>query len=240
MLRCLSGILGYRISAVDGEVGKVHDFYFDDVEWIVRYVVVEAGSLLNRNRVLISPAMVGQPDWKEQVLPISLTVEQVKTSPEVDTDKPVSRQQEQAIAAAYAMMPHWVPDAVVPVPLTPRHPVLPEPAKGDAHLRSAKHVTGYRIHASDGDLGHVDDFIADDECWSIQYIAVATGEWLPGRKVLVAPRWIESISWDAREVTVNLSREGVKRSPEYDPTAPINREYEVRLYDYYGRPKYWE
>ena len=97
MLRCLSGLTAYRISAVDGEIGKVKDFFFDDAEWVVRYFVVDAGSWLNRNRVLIPPPLVNQPEWEGRRLPVSLTVEQVKSSPDVDTDKPVSRQHGLAI-----------------------------------------------------------------------------------------------------------------------------------------------
>jgi hypothetical protein len=63
---------------------------------------------------------------------------------------------------------------------------------------------------------------------------------LPGKKVLVAPTWIESVSWSESKVHVVLSRETIKNSPEFDPTVPVNREYEARLYDYYGRPVYWE
>ena len=60
----------------------------------------------------------------------------------------------------------------------------------DVHLRSANKVTGYRIGATDGDIGHVEDFIIDDETWEIRYMVVDTQNWWPGKKVLVAPQWI--------------------------------------------------
>ena len=242
MLRCLSGLTAYRISAVDGEIGKVKDFFFDDAEWVVRYFVVDAGSWLNRNRVLIPPALVHQPEWEGRILPVSLTVEQVKNSPDVDTDKPVSRQHELAIAATVGLAPYWapMPDAPPLAVSLPQLPLPPEEVDGDTHLRSVNHVTGYRVHATDGEIGKAFDFIADDEKWSIRYVALATGDWLPEKKVLVAPKWIEYVSWEAREVAVSLSREDIRNSPDYDPLAPVNREYEVRLYDYYGRPRYWE
>jgi hypothetical protein len=112
-------------------------------------------------------------------------------------------------------------------------------AEDDSNVRSCKAVTGYGVEALDGAIGHVDDFIIEDEGWGIRYMAVATRDWLPGRKVLVAPQWIYGVSWAEMKVHVDLSREAVKNSPEYDSTAPVNREYETRLYDYYGRPKYW-
>jgi hypothetical protein len=108
-----------------------------------------------------------------------------------------------------------------------------------SHLRSTREVIGYNIQASDGEIGHVEDFIVDDETWIIRYMVVNTRDWLPGKKVLVAPRWIEKVTWAESKVYVELTRESVKNSPEFDPSAPVNREYETKLYDYYGRPKYW-
>ena len=109
---------------------------------------------------------------------------------------------------------------------------------GDLHLRSAAKVTGYHIEATDGDIGHVEDFIIDDETWEIRYMVVDTRNWLPGKKVLIAPRWIDRVSWDDSKVYVNLSREAIKNAPEYHPDA-LNREYEEKLHDHYDRPKYW-
>jgi hypothetical protein len=173
MLRCLSGMVGYRIRALDGEIGRIHDFPFDDFEWVVRYIVEDAGSLLSRKRVLIFPALAGHPQWNEQVLPVALTVEQVKASPDIDTDKPISRQRRGAMAIAYGPV-SWTPDAAPPPHLMPRPSVLSQTAWGDPNLRSMQHVLGYGIHASDGDLGHVYDFIVEDDRWSIRYMAVAT------------------------------------------------------------------
>jgi hypothetical protein len=112
--------------------------------------------------------------------------------------------------------------------------------EGDPHLRSVGEVAGYHIEASDGEIGHIEDFIFDDETWKIRYVVVDTKNWLPGRKVLVSPLWVEDVSWRKRRVRVDLTQEEIKSSPEYDPTAPVNRQYEERLYDYYGRPRYWD
>jgi hypothetical protein len=211
MLRTLYGIIGYQIDAVDGIKGKVHDFLFDELGWTVRYVVAEIGGILAKRRVLISPAMLGQPEWSRQVLPCCLSVDQVEDSATEEAYRPVSRQ-----------------------------PSVRERADCNPHLRSLQEVIGYRIHASDGVIGHVYDFVIEDECWSIQFLVVATGNWLPGRKVLVSPDRTKSISWESSEVRLSLSRSVIESSPEYDPTAPVNREYEVRLYDYCGRPKGWD
>jgi hypothetical protein len=109
----------------------------------------------------------------------------------------------------------------------------------DSHLRSSEAVTGYNIEAADGEIGHVNGFVVDDEAWAIRYIEVATRNWWPGKKVLVSPAWIERVSWPESKVYVGLSREGIKNGPEYVESMPITREYENRLYFHYGRPPYW-
>jgi hypothetical protein len=103
-----------------------------------------------------------------------------------------------------------------------------------------KEVTGYNIQTTEDEIGLVEDFILDDESWAIRYMVVNTRKWLPGRKVLIAPAWINSIDWAEKNVKVFLSSEQVKNSPEYDASTPVNREYEMQLYDFYGRPKYWK
>jgi hypothetical protein len=116
---------------------------------------------------------------------------------------------------------------------------VPELESADPHLRSAEEVRGYHIQATDHEIGHVEDYIVDDVSWSIRYMVVDTRNWLPGKKVIISPSWIGFVDWCNRSVEVLLTREEVKESPEYDPLTPVNREYEVRLYDFYGRPKYW-
>ena len=110
----------------------------------------------------------------------------------------------------------------------------------DAHLRSSRHVTGYHIQALDEEIGHVDDFIFDDDRWLICYLVVDTGKIFPGRKVLVSPKWATAINWGQRRVFVDMTKNDVRSSPPFDPTQPVNREYETRLYDYYGRPLQWQ
>ncbi len=111
--------------------------------------------------------------------------------------------------------------------------------RGDPHLRSTKEVAGYRIGAADGEVGHVEDFVVDDEEWAIRYLGVDTRNWLPGKKVLVSPRWVSEVSWTRREVYTDLESSEIKSAPEWDPDAPIDYEYEIRLHEHYGRPPYW-
>ena len=110
----------------------------------------------------------------------------------------------------------------------------------DPSLHSARDVIGYYIQAADDDVGHVEDFLVDDRTWAIRYMVVDTRNWLPGRKVVISPGWIKTVSWNDSRVYVDLSRAQVEAAPEYDPNVPMERAHEVRLYEHYRRPKYWD
>lgn len=251
MLRSLKEIIGYRILATDGDIGSVHDFFFDDEIWAVRYLVVDTGTWLPGRKVLLVPSAVERPEWDTHTLPVALSKDLVKSSPETDADKPVSRQAEMELHRHYKWEPYWVipPHGIGP-PVRPKEDrdekeqkaeeKVVEEERAGSHLRSVHEVTGYHVHATDGEIGHVEEFVADDVNWFIRYMVVDTRNWLPGRKVLVSPDWIGKVSWADKKVYIDLPRDLVKNGPEYDPSAPVNRQYEERLYDYYGRPKYWK
>jgi hypothetical protein len=240
MLRSASHLQDYVISAEDGKLGRAKAFLFDDEFWTVRYLVVDTGRWLPGMWVLIPPSALDQPDWTRGVFPVRMTKQQIKDAPGLEEHKPVSRRHEEKLYKYYGWPPYWAAAGPeFPPPVTEPVPAAAGRASGDPHLRSTKEVTGYRIEARDGEIGHVEDFILDDESWSVRYVVVDTRNWLPGRKVLVSPYWVDKVSWTNWNVVVALSREEVKNSPRYDPSAPVNREYEARLYDYYGRPKYW-
>ena len=224
----------------EGTVGTVHDLFFDDQSWEVRYLVVKTGNWLSGRRVLLPPTVVEQRDWANHRLQVPLTQQQIKDSPDVDTDKPISMQKHREIMA----YPYFPPMGGVPLP-PPAAVSSPEPeSEGDPHLRSAREVTGYDIEATDGPIGSIKELILDDEgyqhgWWEFRYLVVDTGNWLPGRKVLISPKWASSVDWSEQKVQVAMSREMVEGSPEFIPSEPINRRYEEVLYDYYGEPKYW-
>jgi hypothetical protein len=212
-------------------------------------MVADTGKWLPGRKVLISPISLGDPNWGYRLFQVKLTKEQIEHSPSLDSNAPVSRQYERKWLGYYGYPNYWGYDGTWG---TERYPaalflqkredteVVPDIDAGDPYLRSSTEVIGYHIQATDDEIGHVEDFILDDENWTIRYMVVDTRNWLPGRKVLLTPAWIDSVDWGNNKVSVDLTREQVKDSPEYDPSAPVNREYEVRLYDFYGRPKYWE
>jgi uncharacterized protein YrrD len=258
MFRRVKKLEGFALSATDGEVGKVDQFYFDEQTWTIRYLVVETGHWFSKQKVLISPLAVDPPAWDEGRFPIDLSREQVENSPDIDTERPVSREYEAELHTYYNWPEYWSPTGLLK-PGYPPHaaaatpPSAPQatqqqapedmvPAdrqKAETTLRSTDEVIGYHIQARDGEIGHVADFLIDDESWIIRYLVVDTRTWLPGKKVLVAPQWIEAISWPEAKVHVTLDRETIKTSPEFDPDQPISRAYETELYDHYEQPKYW-
>lgn len=245
-------LTSYSIEATDGKIGHVDSFLFDDHSWTVRYLVVDTGNWLPGRKVLLTPLVLEQPDGLMNSFPVKLTKEQIKNSPDIDTDKPVSRQREIELHQYYGWSPYWI-TGINPI-AAPLKPVIPpkdnkhreklqeisENLSGsNRHLRSSTEVAGYKIHASDGQIGHVEDFIADNEKWVIRYIMVDTRNWLPGKKVIISPKWINEINWTDSRVTVDVKIEKIKNSPEYNPEVPVNRNYESQLYEYYGWPPYW-
>ena len=240
MLRSMNDLEGYAIRATDGTIGHVKDFYFDDQAWVIRYLVVDTGTWLSSRKVLISPIAIGRPDWAEQVLPVSITKEQVKNSPDVDTDKPVSRQHEIDYFGYYGYPFYWggagiwggglYPDMMMPDYAGFESTSYGEDQEGegahaaqhqhdDPHLRSCKAVMDYHIEATDGDIGHVQGMLVDEETWAIQYLIVNTSNWWLGHQVLIAPQWIKDVSWSDATVSLNLTRQAVKEAPLYNSAA---------------------
>ena len=262
MLRSTKDLEHYTIGATDGDIGHVEDFYFDDDAWVVRYLVVDTGSWLVGRTVLISPISLREPDWIKRTLPASITMEQVRNSPDIETDKPVSRQDENLYLGYYGLPGYWGGagmwgDRMYPYALTPgyvddgltrpqqerevqayRNAERERRRNEDPHLRSCNEVVGYYLHASDGEVGHVEGFLLDDKTWAIRYLVVNTSNWWMGHKVLIAPPWIKEVSWDAQTVSVDLSREAVKAAPPYVAGDELSLEREIRLYEHYGRTWY--
>lgn len=248
MLISLTHICGYKLLAQDGEIGKIKDFYFDDLTWVVRYLIADTGKWLPGRQVLISRDSLVQPEWSSKLFTVTLNTDQIEKSPPIDTNKPVSRQMETQLHDFYSIPYYWgaraadfnAPGVAAATVLAERkRQINSEGKEGDSHLRSLNEVTGYHIKATDDDIGHAEDFIVSTADWMIQYMVVDTRNWLPGKKVLLALDWVDVINWDSNTVRIGLSRQAVQDSPQFDPATPINREYENRLYDYYGRPKYW-
>lgn len=265
MLRSMNDLKDYTIRATDGNIGHVKDFYFDDKTWVIRYLVVDTGSWLSSRKVLISPIAIRIPNWRERVLPVSITKEQVRNSPDIDTEKPVSRQHEVEFLSHYNHPFYWggvglwgeeaypglmitgseglvMMSRVLPASVEDMKTLDAESAEcphDDPGLHSCLEVTGYGIEATDGEIGHVTGFLVDEESWAIRYMIVETGNWWHGHQVLMAPEWIDSVSWLDAKVSVKLTRQTVQDAPLYDHAGELDREQEAAIYRHYGRPGYW-
>jgi hypothetical protein len=265
MLRNVQQLDGYAIRATDGVIGHVKDFYFDDEAWVVRYLVVDTGNWLSSREVLISPIALSTPVSSERVLPAALTKDQVRNSPDIDTRKPVSRQYEMEFFGYYGYYPHYwggsglwgsspYPDTLLPKIAGNKSDLQPNtvPAdlarvarevdqhrNDDPHLRSVDAVTKYHIEASDGGMGHVKGLLVDENTWAVRYLVVDTSNWWGGHQVLIAPQWIEHISWHEASIRITLTRDAVKKAPAYDPSASLGRGHEIDLYRHYDRAGYW-
>jgi len=231
MQHSICSLIGYEIRATDGDLGTVDEFYFDDETWTIRYFVVETGNWLSGRRVLISPVAFGKPDPESRKISVNLTCGQVSSSPDIDTKRPVYLQHEAALHEHYQWP--WRGGyggtfGTTPLPLPGDDVSVEQGTPGserrdDPHLRSTGQVTSYHIHATDGEIGHVDDFIVDDENWEIRFLVVDTRNWLPGKNVLIPPRSITRVEWTDSSVHLNLTRKSIENRPEFISLKTVKR-----------------
>jgi hypothetical protein len=249
MLWNSSVINDYTIMANDGQLGTISDFLFDDANWSVRWLVVDTGNWLSGRKVLLPTHVLGHLDPERHDFSVELTMQQVKDSPDIDTDRPVSRQMETNLCDHYGWRPYWGHGLFTgisgfvggyreasPAPESRRRVediADPRRSDGDPHLRSIEVVTGYHVHASDGEIGHVADFLVEDADWSIHYFVVDTKNLWPGKKVLISPRSAREIDWANKLVNLDVDRQRVKGSPAYDASAAVDQVYEQHLQSYY-------
>ena len=240
MTRNLSDWYGWTVRAADGDVGTVEQFYFDDLTWMLRYLAVNTAGAKPGRHALISVDALGKPDREKRVLPVNLTLGQVRSSPDTNVEEPVSRRHEVELHEHYAWPLYWNGGFYVPVdfemapgPDGETGAAVETPSvlmrKVDPHLRNTRDVKDCVVRVTDGTIGRVDDFLVDDDTWSIRYLIVNTRNWKPNRRVPVAPRWIKRVDWAGKTISVNLSREAIKQSPEFVSSEPITPEYEGRL-----------
>ncbi len=265
MLFAVTGLQGCPVEGSDGRVGVVKDFLFDDQSWKIRWMVVDTGHWLPGRQILIHPSAIAPLEPPEKpVLPmmswgaavvvsVRLTKEQIEASPEAREDEPVTKQMEAQLYDYYGWDPTWGTtyfgaSAIVTSPGGP--PIFAEAAArqaagmeantsdGDPHLRSVVSVNGYHVHATDGDLGHIENFLADDANWDIRYLVIATRNWWPGKHVQLAPYAVTKIDWSEERIHVNVTRDQVKSSPAWDPLALAEQMGEQQLHRHFGWPGY--
>lgn len=222
MLRYLSRLMGFRILASDGEIGSVDDFYFDDAQWVIRYLVVQTGSWLEDRRVLLGPEAVSEIDRQHKHIVVALKCDQVSQSPPLDTAKPISRLEESRLRAYYGWPMYWTPGlgpyaATMVLDADPQADRELEERIKESHLRSCREVTGYHVAALDGEMGHVEDLLADEQSWQIRHVVIDTRNWLPGRKVVLPISAAGAFDWAESTLAVERTREQIRTARELDP-----------------------
>jgi hypothetical protein len=214
--------------ASDGEIGHVKDFYFDDRNWAVRYVVADTGSWLSGRLVLISPHAFGSLDQTGKALRVNLTRKQIENSPSIESHKPVSRQYEEEYYRYYGWPYYWQGDGLwgmsgFPILELPAKPLPGEsapagsrqPERTDAHLRSTQAMNGYHLQSGEVMVGHVCDFMMDAQSWAIRQLVIKIGHRFSGKEVQIPTRTVDRISWDESKVFVDLTKEAVEQSPAH-------------------------
>ena len=247
-----SALKGFAVEGNDGKLGTVSDFLFDDTTWKIRWMVVHTGGWLTGRKLLIHPSAISQADYGREGLSVTLSKQEVKDSPEILSDAPVSRQMEEALYGHYGLDPLWGGGNYLGLFPYGMGAAYDRPAErdasdlletkpgglfsdgGDPHLRSLTAVVGYHIQAKDGPIGHLENFLVDDTTWGIRYLIIATQNWWPGRHILMPPYAVGEISWSERDVSVRATRAQVKTSPAWSPEKIVDGNYEKELHTHYG------
>ncbi len=253
MMQVISALKGFGIIASDGELGTVEDFLFDDMSWSVRWLVVECGTWRHGRKILIHPSAISTADFDDQRFEVRLTKAQVADVPELIEDLPVSRQMEEQLYNYYGLDPEWGAPYLGGALGAMASPLMGPPFLGfrthtaasdakdargsdDPHLRSYSELVGYRIHATDGDIGHVENLMLQDTDWTVRYFVVDTRHWWVGAHVLISPAALIDIDWFDHHIHLNVSREQIKASPPWDPLVAFNQVYSKQLHSHYGWP----
>jgi len=252
MLEVISALKGFAIEARDGRVGTVVDFLFDDEAWKVRWLVVECGGWTEKRKVLIHPPAVSFSGLEGERLSVDLEKAQVEASPSWLEHQPVSQQMQNRLYDHYGWDPVWggaylgdMPGAMAsPLaapsylgfrPIAERHAEIEDTQERDPHLRSIVEVIGYYVHALDGDIGHVENFVFENDDWRLHYFVIDTSNWLFGKRVLVATQAVKSVEWPDRRIHLDLTRDQVKTSPVWDPLVAFNKIAKTHLH----KPHRW-
>ena len=264
MLFAVSGLIGCPVQASDGEVGAVKDFLFDDKTWKIRWMAVDASRLAARPppgvHSSVSDCSAGaaakahatddELSGETLALTVNLTKAQIAAGPHAHEHDPVTRDMEALLYDYYAWDPYWgashfggaaLPNAesqIVDDAARREADAEIPPLDGADHLHSVAEFKGYYVHAVDGDIGHVENLLADDANWEIRYLVIATRNWWPGKVVQLSPYAVKDIDWFGEHVNMNVSRDQVRSAPAWDPLAMADEVSEDQLHRHFGWPGY--
>lgn len=247
MLKSLKEMSGFALLASDGEIGTVDDFYFEESTWKIRYTVVDTGRWLPGRRVIISPLSIGRPDWENKRLPVALSRTTVEGSPDVPPELPIHRTDEEELHRHYLWEPYWIPGLggvietvggpMGPIPMDldeDQTPALDAETQGP-RLFAASEMLNFDILATDGSIGHLEDFLFDEMSWTLRWLVVDTGVWIQGRKVLIPTSWVAALENAAATIQLDLPKDLIQSSPAYAPGMAVGPQFEEELHAHYRR-----
>jgi hypothetical protein len=245
MFCCVRRVEGFTVQSVEGSIGKVQDLLFDDLSWIIRYLIVDTHAQLARDRALLLMLSVAHIDWENEIVPVNLTKESVNNSPEVGTPLPVSRQKESQVYNYYGRTPYWGAgfslgaQAIADMVNAQDSGLLDKLTSDivDSHLRSTRKITGYRLTGANETIGKIVDYLVESNNWIIRYLVIETSD---QKHHLISPQWIHEINWPDEMMAVNLDEDLVRSAPQYEYGNFVTREYEEGLYQHYHQKAYWE
>ncbi len=239
MVNSLKRIFGFEVRAKDGSSGEVNDFIFDQDLWLNRYLIVRSGEWLKARRLVVPLVFIKNIEDRDQRLDIDLTREQLEQSPDLDLARPLRLEHQEKLQKYYGWPPYWpergFKTPFIPSPEEAEEDVKEESPVKDKILRSCREVFGYRLRTPEGESGEVEDFLVEPDDWMIRYIVFDTRRWLPAKRVLLVPEWVDGINWEDQSFRMDLEIERIRGAPEYDPSRPLDREAEEELSEYYKK-----
>ncbi len=259
MLRKLHSLKSFVVNGKNGKLGKVDDFYFDQEQFVVRYLVIDTGSWLEHEQTLISTHAIDNIDFDSSIIHVNLSSDELEDSPSIEKNEPISKSKEKALIEYFGWPDYWKKShssdsELIHAGITERKKLLnfktlqkedeakQKAKKVESNLRSLEEIRGYKIHAKDDKFGHLEDlFVEEEDSWIIRYLLIDTRNIMEGKLVIIAPEWIESINWFDKEIFIDKDKKEIEESPEYkEEKAPIDKSYEELLYDHYDEKKYWK
>jgi uncharacterized protein YrrD len=213
-------MVGYHLTERDEIKGKVKDFFFDDRDWRLRYLVASLGSWGLGRRVLLPAEAFEGAHWMDRQVKVSLARNTVEESPPEGADQPRSRQHRVEVYQKVGKQPYRLAKVAT---------------SGDPHLRSFRKLKGYQVDSLVGEVGRIADLILNDDTDRICCLVVNTGGRLFGKKVLIATGQVDRIDMDNSRILVDLNRREIVTRMPYKPAAPVNHTGGGERYDYLGR-----
>jgi hypothetical protein len=249
MLQVVTALKSYTLKGADGTIGTISDLLFDDRAWTVRWLVVDTGGWFTDREILVRPSTVTAADHEKLELYVDLRKADIKDSPDSISDMPVSQQQERRLYSRYGWdpllgTPGAMAGAFSPPPffsdvsLQEADRAEPGAEHGNPYLRSVTAVIGYHAQAMDGAIGHVENFLIDDERWHLNYVIIDTKDWWFGKRVLLSVHVVQDIRWSDRQIQLNVNRDQVKASPPWNALNVFEEAYAMQLHEHYGWPSY--